>query len=144
MTGGIASPTIGRARLVWGALLVSLVMYVVVLVLLLGQPGTPAPTDATMMRYLFIGLTVANLGVVLVFRRNLPPSDAGPATAAPDPQAVFTTYLVCWSLSEAVALYGLVLGFLTHGLDAAQPFFIVGAALLLWQRPRAEHFAERA
>ncbi len=144
MTGGIESPTIGRARLVWGALVVSLVLYVVVLVLLLGQPGTAAVTDAATMRYLFMGLTVANVAVIFIFRRNLPPSDAGPGRPAPDPQAVFTTYVVCWALSEAVALYGLVLGLLTRSLDQAQPFFIVGAALLLWQRPRGEHFAERA
>jgi hypothetical protein len=53
---------------------------------------------------------------------------------------MLTTYVVCWALSEAVALYGLVLGFLARSLDEAQPFFIVGAALLLWQRPRADHF----
>jgi len=44
---------------------------------------------------------------------------------------------------EFVALLGLILGLLSHAIGEAYPFFIVAAALLVWQRPRPEHFAAR-
>jgi len=123
------------ARIVWLAMLVAVGLYAVVLAVLLGQDGTPG--DVTALRRVFMGLAFGDFVVIYALRQRLP-LDARPAG---DAQAVLTTYIMCWALSEAVALFGLVLGILGRSFDEAAPFFIVAAALLLWQRPRAAHFA---
>ena len=45
-------------------------------------------------------------------------------------------YLAIYMLSLAVALYGLVLHFLGAPFPHVIPFFVVGAAMILWFRPR--------
>jgi hypothetical protein len=130
---GVGMSPLQTARILWWAMLAALAMYFVVLV---GQrPGVPL-TDVTTLHTVFAVLVVPTVGVILFFRRQLPSPERTPEPALPP----LTTYTICWSLSEAIALYGLVLGFLSRSLDIAEPFFILGAGLLLWQRPRAAHF----
>jgi len=121
------------ARMLWGALLAALAMYFLVLVA--QRPGARL-TDVTTLRTVLAALVVPTVGMVLFFRRQLPSPERTSEPGLPP----LTTYTICWSLSEAIALYGLVLGFVSRSLDEAEPFFILGAGLLLWQRPRAAHF----
>jgi hypothetical protein len=121
------------ARMLWGAMLVALAMYFVVLVA--QRPGAPL-TDVTTLHMVLAALVVPTVGMILFFRRQLPSPERTPEPGL----APLTTYTICWSLSEAIVLYGLVLGFLSRSLDMAEPFFILGGGLLLWQRPRAAHF----
>jgi uncharacterized membrane protein len=45
-------------------------------------------------------------------------------------------YVAIYAVSFAVALYGLVLHFLGAQFTHVVPFFVVGAAMILWFRPR--------
>jgi hypothetical protein len=45
-------------------------------------------------------------------------------------------YIVTFALCEAIALYGLVLRFLSFSLSQVMPFYVVGFVLLLFFRPR--------
>jgi cytochrome b561 len=45
-------------------------------------------------------------------------------------------YLAIYAVSFAVALYGLVLHFLGARFTHVVPFFVVGATMILWFRPR--------
>jgi undecaprenyl pyrophosphate phosphatase UppP len=45
-------------------------------------------------------------------------------------------YMAIYAASFAVALYGLLLHFLGAPIQHVVPFFIVGAALIIWFRPR--------
>ena len=127
------------ARILWLAMLVAVGLYAVVLAVLIAQSGTPI--DVTAMCRIFMVLVLGDVVVIYVLRQRLPLAALGTARPGVDAPAVLTTYVTCWALSEAVALFGLVLGFLGRSFDEAGPFFIVAAALLLWQRPRAAHFA---
>ena len=135
---------ISTARIVWIAMLSAVGAYVVVLAALLGSDATPAvAVDVTMLRRVLMLTTVGLVAAVFWIRRGLPLAAFGTERPTPDAQSVTTTYIVCWALSEAVALLGLVLGLLARNVGEAYGFFVVAAALLVWQRPRAEHFAGR-
>jgi F0F1-type ATP synthase membrane subunit c/vacuolar-type H+-ATPase subunit K len=132
------------ARIVWIALLVAVGMYVLVLAALLGPHATlPVAGDVATLRRVLMLLTVGPVAALLWLRRRLPLAAYGTERPTPDAQSVMTTYVVCWALSEAIALLGLVLGLLAQTIGEAYGFFIVGAALLVWQRPSAEHLAVR-
>jgi hypothetical protein len=128
------------ARIVWGALLGAIGLYFVLLGSLVGQPGGAPAVDVESMRPIFMGLAVLAFGGILFFRRVLPTVERDPARGTPADPRNFTAYVVGWALAESIALYGLTLGMLARRVDEALPFFAVGAALLLWQRPRTEHF----
>src|SRR5438105_3407315 len=55
-----------------------------------------------------------------------------------DPQRAITMHVVCWTLCEAIALYGLVIGIIAHRLEPV--FFVWGFVALLLLHPRAENF----
>jgi hypothetical protein len=46
-------------------------------------------------------------------------------------------YLVTYALSEAIVLYGVVLHFLGFALSQVVPFFVAGAALMLFLGPKS-------
>jgi hypothetical protein len=132
------------ARLIWIAMLVAVGAYVVVLASLLGSNATPAVAiDVAVLRRVLMLATVGIVAAVFWLRRRLPLAAFGAERPTPDAQTVTTTYVVCWALSEAVALLGLVLGLLAQSIGEAYGFFVVAAALLVWQRPRAAHFTGR-
>ena len=45
-------------------------------------------------------------------------------------------YIVTFALSEAIALYGFVLRFLSFSLAQVMPFYVTGFVLLVFFRPR--------
>jgi hypothetical protein len=133
-----APSLIRTARLIWLGLLVATGFYLLVLVVVLGaEPAAPA--DVPTLRRVLMVLSLAAIAGIYVLRRRLP-LEALASRPSPSPQAVFSTYVVCWALSEAVGLFGLVVGFVGRSVVEAQPFFMVAAALLLWQRPRPAYF----
>jgi hypothetical protein len=133
------------ARIIWLGMLLAVGAYLLVLVALLGSDAAPAPiADVATLRRALMFVTVTVVVVLFWLRRRLPLAAFGPDRPTPSAQDVSTTYIVCWALSESVALLGLVLGLLSRSIGEAYPFFIVATALLVWQRPRAEHFVASA
>jgi len=134
---------VAAARVIWVGMLLALGAYLLVLAVLL--PGNaPAPiADVATLRRALMFVTIAVIAALFWLRRRLPLAAFGPDRPTPSAQDVSTTYILCWAISEFVALLGLILGLLSHAIGEAYPFFIVAAALLVWQRPRPEHFAAR-
>jgi hypothetical protein len=126
------------ARLTWFAMLVATGVYFMALTVIVGSAPQAAP-DVTTLRYVLMAAAGVDIGAIYVFRRRLP-LDALAGKPVPAPAEVFGSYVVCWALSESVGLFGLVLGIVGRSVAEAQPFLVVAAALLIWQRPRPAHF----
>jgi hypothetical protein len=133
------------ARLIWIAMLAAVGAYLLVLAALIGSDAAPAPVaDVATLRRALMLLTMALVAVPFWLRRRLPLRNYGPDRPRPSAQTVSVTYVLCWALSDSIASLGLVLGLLSHDIGEAYPFFVLAIALLVWQRPRAEHFAAAA
>ena len=131
------------ARLVWGSLLAAPAFYWLVLVLLL-RSGTGSPTPALADPLRTVLLVVAagqTLAVWFVWNRFVAPSGARDPAARVDPQRAFTMHVICWTLCEAIALYGLVIGLVARRLEPL--FFVWGLVALLLLRPRSASFRGR-
>jgi hypothetical protein len=128
------------ARLVWASLLVAPALYCVVLVLVLRSgPGSPSPALGDPLRTILLVLAAAQtLAVWFVWLRFVSPSGARAPGDRVDPQRAIAMHVVCWTLSEAIALYGLVIGVVAHRLEPV--FFVWGLVALLLLHPRAENF----
>src|SRR5262245_5468421 len=108
MRQGGRMPPLQVARTIWTAMLAAVVMYVVVLAI---QPPRGArPSDVAALRPIFALLSIATVGTIFFFRRQLPSSAA--LTRSASSASPLTTYVICWALSESVALYGLMTGLL--------------------------------
>jgi len=123
-----ASP-LPAARIIWLGLVVAVAAYFVVLLVVAAREGSPV-IDTRILGWVLLGIaTMQALAIVVLRRRSLAPDSAADAT---------TQHVLCWTLAEAIAVYGLVLGVLAHDVSPARPFFVASVGLLLWLRPRAE------
>ncbi len=117
------------------AMLMSIVCYVFIAKLL--------PSSATPNPIIFYAITLMSVilvAVMFIMRRTLVlPSEAALATQPGDGKALARWrigYLLTYCLSEAVALYGLVLHFLGFTLSQVAPFYLAGFILILFFGPR--------
>ncbi len=117
------------------ALLVSIVFYVLI-AKLLPSSAIPNPT-------IFYAVTLmAAWCVVVIFvmgRKFVLRSELVLAAQPADAKALArwrAGYLITYSCSEAVALWGLVLHFLGFALPQIAPFYVAGFILLLFFSPR--------
>jgi len=144
-----ASPlggSFGVARVVWLTMVASVGVYFVLLAVLVGAGGAVAQPELVMVlrRVFLIVAGLESFAIWVIHRRLLGPAVMrvpGTTESPLEPGRALGVHLVCWALGESIAIYGLVLGLLGHELGAAAPFFVWGAALLVFLRPRAEVFA---
>ena len=132
---------LATARIIWGALLTAVVIYYGVLGVLLstsGRQGTPEMVST--LRPVLVVLAVAQTLVIWFVWRRTGPTERVRYPTTPDAPQVLGSYVICWALGEAIALYGFVLGLLGRDEPGAVPFFLWAAALLLLLRPRPHHF----
>ena len=117
------------------AMLVSVAFYGVIATLLPAS-GEPNPT----VFYAFTGIAVVEVAGIFVMRRTLispwqtgamPQPEEGKVSVKPA-----TALIIIYCLSEAVAVYGLVLHFLGFSLSQVAPFFLAGMVLLFFFEPR--------
>lgn len=143
-------------RIIWGAMLGSVVMFGVVLFVVRGQGGTggtPDPILYAMLGIEGLGLAVASVVVPrFMFRKALTSQNikikdepvpgafgqyregASTQRVFADPRGAFlramtlynTPFILGCALGEAVALNGFVLGFMGAPLEIAAVFFAVG------------------
>jgi hypothetical protein len=117
------------------AMLVSVVVYVLTMRLL--PSGTPAqPPIFYVMALLAIMCVAALLTLRRIFVQR---AETRLATQPEDRRALAqwrTGYLVTYCLSEAIALYGLVLHSLGFAFSQVVPFCLAGFVLILFYRPR--------
>jgi len=118
------------------AMLVSIVLYVLV-----GERvgSVPRLNDPTIF-YVLSMATVTIVGVILVVRRTLVAHSAGILRERPSDATTLgrwrAGYVMTYALSEAIALFGLVLRMIGFSLSQVVPFYIAGFILLLFYGPR--------
>ena len=118
---------------VWFGFVWALAIYGIVMTVI-----RPQPSDAGIFRFVLLatgGLTAAAAVYLRVVLIGGLLSKATPLSAA-EWNRLRTLYILCFALSEGVALYGLELYFMAGTLSEAWPFFAAGFLLLLICFPR--------
>ncbi|HZQ68240.1 MAG TPA: hypothetical protein VFA68_06955 [Terriglobales bacterium] len=125
-----------QLRIMQFAMLGAVVLYVVI-----GEvvPHTVHPVNPIVFQAL--ALAAAGTVFVLFFLRRMTLRRTQPAQGAPtlDNSAVArwrTGMILTLVLSEAIALYGLVLRMIGFSLSEAAPFYVAGFTLMLFLGPR--------
>ncbi len=132
-----------KLRIIWGVLMASVVIYVVVAhVVDLSEQEAAGNVD--LLRMVFAGLSLATAIAIPVLRRLKMPPQKAPSSVKDRideiPGAlnaeVTTTYILAWALSESVCIYGLVLTFLSHEPSAILPYAAAALVLQVMNAPR--------
>ncbi|MEW5725286.1 MAG: hypothetical protein AB1896_19385 [Thermodesulfobacteriota bacterium] len=149
------------AWILWGALLGSLVIYLVVAYVISQQtpPESDLPADSLQKPLLYV-LALLGAGLIVLshfVRRLLLRPKTGPAPAAqPGPGPIVTPFpgqhplvgkylaalLVSLALCEAIGIFGLVLFFLGRDMMTLYVFIAVSAAAMVYHRPKEEELSE--
>jgi len=129
-------------RVIQIAMLLSVGLFVVVGEMVGSIPKLSNPT-------LFYALSLATItivGVILVVRRTLVLQSAVTLAARPNDVATLNRwragYVMTYALSEAIAMFGLVLRLIGFTLSQVASFYIAGFILLLFFGPRRPLTAE--
>lgn len=128
--------TIRILRLVQGALLFSILLYLIV-----GEVvGSKAYTVNPALSYVLTTAGVAIVGAIFVVRRTLVLRCAQSLSSHPEDTLILnhwkTGYLATYALCEALALFGLVLRFTGSNFQQSLPYYIGGFVLLSFFGPR--------
>jgi hypothetical protein len=119
------------------AMLVSVLLYVAVGEFAARPPAAP---PNLLLFYVLTFMAVTMVAVIMMLRRLfIKPAVDALGTLDTSPVIVNrwrTGYIVSYALSEAIALYGLVLRFLGFTLSQVAPFYVAGIILLLLLSPR--------
>ncbi len=126
------------AWLLWGTLLSSLVVYLVVAAMMTGEPAEPLdPIFVSVLGGVALAVGAASLGVGRLIPRWLIRRGTLHPERALSIVAFSTLGLIGWSLAQSVAIYGLVLFFMSNRLLVLAPFFVASAVLMMLTSPRA-------
>ncbi|MFZ0288201.1 MAG: hypothetical protein WBW98_05535 [Candidatus Sulfotelmatobacter sp.] len=123
-------------RIVQWAMLGSIALYAV-----LGEVfrHTARAVDPS-LSYVFTTLGVAIVGMIFVVRRTLVLRSAESLASHPDDALALghwkSGYLATYALSEALALFGLILRFMGCNFQQSLPFYIGGFVLLFFFGPK--------
>lgn len=148
------SPTLTTPRIIWAALLGSQGIYVALLVGGLLQPP-PEPPEPIMLTVISaVAMVVAAISIVLprvmhaqgaralVHKEPALPDHGRQAALRRALQLGFAPWILSIALSEAVAIFGLVLGAIGFPLLSCAPFFAAGILLTLIRFPTAGRFLQ--
>ena len=118
------------------ALLSSIVIYVVVAVVIDAQGGPQdmgeAGLDPELLQYLFLGLGVASTIASLVIPGLVFRSEPGEPLSF---ERLFPKKIMQWAISETIAIYGLLMYFMTQDLGYMYIFAAWGAIIMLFHGP---------
>ncbi len=132
----VMSGTLRTLRVVQWALLVSVALYVILGAMLHPMARGVDPS----LNYVFSTLGVAIVGMIFVVRRTLVLRWAESLAAHPDDALALghwrSGYFATYALSEALALFGLILRFMGCNFERSLPFYIGGFALLFFFGPK--------
>lgn len=136
--------------ILFAALIMSTLIYAGVLFTLLQQPASATPLSATMMLPVFGALAFLLLVAAFLLRRKLMPplgdepvrlgsssdklTDAQGAAVA----KLFTANILAWAMSEAIAIFGLILGMTCRDLNLLFPFLALSWVSFGLNRPQRE------
>ena len=138
--------------IIWAGMFGSLVVYAVLCYLLAGMPFIPmsgAPVE--LIRYILIFLSALALFLAYFLRKTMLSSRGAKPLAQSEAAPAFfgqyvTAVIVSEAISEAIAIFGLILLFLGTGLPTAYAFIAVSALSMFIFRPdraELEQFVDR-
>jgi hypothetical protein len=118
------------------AMLISVGVYVLVGEGVKSAPGLNSPV----LFYVLSLVTITIVGVILVVRRTLVLQSAVALASRPNDLATLgrwrAGHIMTYALSEAIAIFGLVLRIVGFSLSQVASFYIAGFILLLFFGPR--------
>jgi len=128
------------------AIQIAMLLSVAIFVLAGEMVGSiPRLSDPTLFYALSLA-TITIVGVILVVRRTLVLQSAVTLAARPNDVATLNRwragYVMTYALSEAIAMFGLVLRLIGFSLSQVASFYIAGFILLLFFGPRRPVTAE--
>ncbi len=133
-------------RIVWACMLISIGVYGIALSMMVSQAMPEEAVSHFLQHNLFIPLAAAAFGS-LCMSIVLPKILAQRVTRITAPSErqglglpYFAPFVIRLALIESVAIYGLVLGFITHNMS---PFYLFGAVamgIMLANYPKNEYF----
>lgn len=123
-------------RAVQIAMLVSVILYVAV-----GEGiGSVPKLNNPVLFYMLSLATITIVGVILVVRRTLVLQSAATLATRPNDAATLgrwrAGHIMTYALSEAIAIFGLVLRIIGFSLSQVAYFYVAGFILLLFFGPR--------
>ena len=122
-------------QIIQAAFLISIVIYAWLVKTI---PST-VPANLQIFRIITL-VAVLDVIVIFVLRRNLVIRAEQTLALQPEDATALqrwrTGYITTWAVSEAVALFGVVLHFIGFTLTQAAPFLIAGFVLILFFGPR--------
>ena len=123
-------------RLLQIAMLLSVLLLVIVGEMVGSIPRLSNPT----LFYALSLATITMVGVILVVRRTLVLQSAATLAERPDDVATIARwragYVMTYALSEAIAMFGLLLRIIGFSLQQVASFYVAGFILLLFFGPR--------
>ncbi len=128
------------------AIQIAMLLSVAIFVLAGEMVGSiPRLSDPTLFYALSLA-TITIVGVILVVRRTLVLQSAVTLAARPNDVATLNRwragYVLSYALSEAIALFGLILRLIGFSLSQVASFYIAGFILLLFFGPRRPAIVE--
>jgi F0F1-type ATP synthase membrane subunit c/vacuolar-type H+-ATPase subunit K len=141
--------------IIWGAMVGSLIIYIVVCHLIGDQIQQPIGPEypLTLLRNILFGISLVSL-IVTHFIRNFllrTPSGSPGIVSKTQPSAnepanshakYTTAMIISLALCESVGIYGLILFFLGDGLQTMYTFMVISAAGMFYYRPKREELEE--
>ncbi len=157
-------------RILWGALLASQVIYVVMLsvpgLLERGAGGVPDPTFLPPLAIAAGGVAIASFVAPMIFRRSALARASVETREIPDPEALqgfrraatmreyvdpsaarkhaaalaFVPFVLSLALSEAISIFGFLAGFTGSPVEHWAPFFAAGMTLTAIRFPTERSF----
>lgn len=132
---------------IWAAMAVSLLVYLSIPLFMPAPPMTYETTDFGVLFTVLGVIAVLTSVASLLLRRAIVIQPLQNGTLDPESEAgaqrLTQGFVVTWALSEAVAVYGLVLYLLTRQVQLMVPFIMMSACLLMFHAPRHLEAAER-
>jgi F0F1-type ATP synthase membrane subunit c/vacuolar-type H+-ATPase subunit K len=125
------------------ALLVSIALYVYIGEVYSGQRGgqSMAPEPNRNLYFLLTLVALTTVGMIFAVRRLFVLPSETKLAAEPEDVAALNRwrsgYIITYALSEALALFGLVLRILGFTSSQVLPFYVVGFVLMLLFAPRS-------
>ena len=119
-----------QLQIVRFAMLISILLYFVI------ASRIPSSALPNPMIFRVIALfALANLGMLVFLRKSLVANPLQALRSHPEDSAALAKWksgqVITWAVSEAIALYGLVLHFMGFPTVQVVPFFLAGALLIV-------------
>jgi F0F1-type ATP synthase membrane subunit c/vacuolar-type H+-ATPase subunit K len=124
-------------RIIWGALLFSTVIYLIVVNTIVRPEEGLMENDMYKIIFPMMGLMCAGLavGIPEILGKGLRAKIQNPSDVREVLKFYFTLFILRMALFEAVVIYGFVWAFLTRNTVYYYPMWLVGAGGMIWSFP---------